>query len=133
MSCGKSLLSLPQNLSNSKALSDSALKGENTGEGSLPLREGRGGSGSWGGSGGREESSVELSVIDNGPGIPPEVSANLFTPFFSTKPQGQGIGLMLIRDILSAHGCTFSLLTDPGDHLTRFTIHFPSCRHVLSK
>ena len=117
----------------SRTLSDSPLEGENTGEGSLPLREGRGGSGSWGGSGGREESSVELSVIDNGPGIPPEVSANLFTPFFSTKPQGQGIGLMLIRDILSAHGCTFSLLTDPADHLTRFTIHFPSCRHVLSK
>ena len=66
-----------------------------------------------------------LVISDNGHGISPEVSRQLFTPFFSTKPQGQGIGLLLIRDILSAHGCTFSLLTDPADHLTRFTIRFP--------
>lgn len=66
-----------------------------------------------------------LVVTDNGHGIPPEVAQNLFTPFFSTKPQGQGLGLLLIRDILTAHGCDFSLLTDPEDHLTRFTIHFP--------
>ncbi len=46
-------------------------------------------------------------------------------PFFSTKPQGQGLGLLLIRDILTSHHCTFSLLTDPEDHLTRFTILFP--------
>ena len=68
---------------------------------------------------------TQLTVTDNGCGITPEVAQNLFTPFYSTKPQGQGIGLLLIRDILTAHGCTFSLLTDPNDHLTRFTIHFP--------
>ena len=66
-----------------------------------------------------------LTVTDNGRGIPPEVAAHLFTPFFSTKPQGQGIGLLLIRDILTAHHCTFSLLTDPTDHLTRITILLP--------
>ena len=68
----------------------------------------------------------KLTVTDNGRGISPEVAAGLFTPFFSTKPQGQGIGLLLIRDILTAHHCTFSLLTDPTDHLTRFTIQFPA-------
>ena len=68
---------------------------------------------------------TQLTVTDNGCGIAPEVAQNLFTPFYSTKPQGQGIGLLLIRDILTAHGCTFSLLTDPNDYLTRFTIHFP--------
>ena len=67
----------------------------------------------------------KLTITDNGRGITPEVAQNLFTPFFSTKPQGQGIGLLLIRDILTAHNCTFSLLTDPTDHLTRFTIQFP--------
>ena len=66
----------------------------------------------------------QLVVADNGRGIPAEVAQHLFTPFYSTKPQGQGLGLLLIRDILTAHGCTFSLLTDPDDHLTRFTIHF---------
>ena len=67
----------------------------------------------------------KLVVTDNGHGIPTSVASHLFTPFFSTKPQGQGLGLLLIRDILSSHHCTFSLLTDPNDHLTRFTIHFP--------
>ena len=111
-------------LSDSKTLSDSSLKGENTGEGSAkeasPLRGGL--EGSLGGF------PAELLISDNGHGIPPEVSSQLFTPFFSTKPQGQGIGLLLIRDILSAHGCAFSLLTSPEDHLTRFTIQFPPQR-----
>ena len=67
-----------------------------------------------------------LVVTDNGRGIPPSVARHLFTPFFSTKPQGQGLGLLLIRDILSSHHCTFNLLTDPNDHLTHFTILFPT-------
>ena len=66
-----------------------------------------------------------LIITDNGRGISPDAAQHLFTPFYSTKPQGQGIGLLLIRDILTSHGCTFSLLTDPTDHLTRFTINFP--------
>ena len=70
-------------------------------------------------------SPSQLVIADNGHGIPTEVAQNLFTPFFSTKPQGQGLGLLLIRDILTSHHCTFSLLTDPEDHLTRFTIQFP--------
>ena len=74
--------------------------------------------------GGEKEAGM-LVISDNGHGISPEVSSQLFTPFFSTKPQGQGIGLLLIRDILTAHGCNFNLLTSPDDHLTRFTIHFP--------
>ncbi len=68
---------------------------------------------------------ASLTITDNGRGISPEAAQHLFTPFYSTKPQGQGIGLLLIRDILTSHGCTFSLLTDPTDHLTRFTINFP--------
>ena len=70
-------------------------------------------------------SSSTLTITDNGLGISPEAAQHLFTPFFSTKPQGQGLGLLLIRDILTAHGCTFTLQTDPIDHLTRFTILFP--------
>ena len=71
------------------------------------------------------ERGATLVVTDNGHGIPPAIAKNLFTPFFSTKPQGQGLGLLLIRDILTSHHCTFNLLTDPEDHLTRFTIQFP--------
>ena len=66
-----------------------------------------------------------LTITDNGRGISPEVAQHIFTPFYSTKPQGQGLGLLLIRDILTKHGCTFTLLTNPDDGLTRFTIMFP--------
>ena len=66
-----------------------------------------------------------LTITDNGRGISPEVAQHIFTPFYSTKPQGQGLGLLLIRDILTKHGCNFTLLTSPDDGLTRFTIVFP--------
>ena len=66
-----------------------------------------------------------LTITDNGRGISPEAAEHLFTPFFSTKPAGQGLGLLLVRDILTAHRCTFTLLTAHADHLTRFTIQFP--------
>ena len=67
-----------------------------------------------------------LTIADNGHGIDSVVAQQLFAPFFTTKPQGQGLGLLLVRDVLTAHGCTFSLLTDHKDHLTRFTIVFPA-------
>lgn len=70
----------------------------------------------------RRPSFVE--VADNGGGISPETEAKLFTPFFSTKPNGQGIGLVFIREVLSRHACTFSLRTCE-DGLTRFLIRFP--------
>ncbi|MDX2283125.1 MAG: ATP-binding protein [Bacteroidia bacterium] len=62
-----------------------------------------------------------LAVWNNGPGIPPDVASQLFTPFFSTKPQGQGIGLTLVREILGRHGFAFSLETQP-DGWTVFRI-----------
>ena len=46
-----------------------------------------------------------IEVVDNGPGISKETEAKLFSPFFSTKPNGQGIGLIFIREVLSRHGC----------------------------
>ena len=52
-----------------------------------------------------------VEVIDNGQGISKETEAKLFSPFFSTKPNGQGIGLIFIREVLMRHGCTFSLRT----------------------
>ncbi len=64
-----------------------------------------------------------IEVIDNGPGITREAEQKLFTPFFSTKPNGQGIGLILIREILKRHHCNFSLRTG-SDGLTRFRISF---------
>ena len=68
-------------------------------------------------------SPLMLEVGDNGKGISKEVESKLFTPFFSTKPNGQGIGLIFIREVLMKHGCTFSLRTYP-DGITRFRIFF---------
>ena len=66
-----------------------------------------------------------LQISDNGGGISDEVSAEIFSPFFTTKPGGQGIGLMLVTEILRRHGCRYSLATDSATGLTSFTIIFP--------
>ena len=72
----------------------------------------------------RTLSPATIEVADNGKGISKETEAKLFSPFFSTKPNGQGIGLIFIREVLMRHGCTFSLRTY-ADGLTKFRIVFP--------
>jgi nitrogen fixation/metabolism regulation signal transduction histidine kinase len=64
-----------------------------------------------------------LEIADTGKGIDRETEARLFTPFFSTKPNGQGIGLVFIREVLQKHRASFSLGTFP-DGLTKFRIRF---------
>jgi nitrogen fixation/metabolism regulation signal transduction histidine kinase len=64
-----------------------------------------------------------LTIEDSGPGLTPEAQANLFTPFFSTKKHGQGIGLTLVGEILAGHGFGYTLArTDRAT--TAFTIAF---------
>ena len=60
-----------------------------------------------------------LSIIieDNGPGISEKTRQKLFTPFFTTKSSGQGIGLMFVREVLTNHQCKFSLTTENGHTL----------------
>ena len=69
------------------------------------------------------DNPASLRVIDHGCGIRPEEEQNLFTPFHSTKPDGQGLGLMLVQEVLSRHGFAFSLHTDEGGE-TVFCIQF---------
>ncbi|MBQ5817010.1 MAG: ATP-binding protein [Bacteroidaceae bacterium] len=68
-------------------------------------------------------SPASIVVTDNGRGIDKETERHLFSPFFTTKADGQGIGLIFIREVLGNHGCRYSLRTD-DDNLTRFTISF---------
>lgn len=72
----------------------------------------------------RTLSPAAIEIMDNGKGIDKETQAKLFSPFFSTKPNGQGIGLVFIREVLMRHGCTFSLRTYV-DGWTKFRIIFP--------
>lgn len=65
----------------------------------------------------------QLLIEDNGIGISPEAEQQIFSPFFTTKDNGQGIGLTLIREILVNHGFQYSLKTSE-DKLTTFQIRF---------
>lgn len=64
-----------------------------------------------------------LHVRDDGPGIPADLVPRLFEPFWSSKPQGQGIGLTLVHEILAAHDLTFTLVNRPEQGAV-FTIRF---------
>jgi len=65
----------------------------------------------------------ELVIGDTGRGIEQAIAGQLFSPFFSTKPDGQGIGLTLVKEILINHGFAFSL-QQAGEGHTRFVFHF---------
>ena len=50
-----------------------------------------------------EDNHVQIRVLDRGPGIPREIRDNLFTPFFTTKSSGMGMGLNICRSIVEFH------------------------------
>jgi len=66
------------------------------------------------------ELKTKIDVEDNGPGIAPELSGELFKPFFSTKPGGTGLGLFLAKTWIARMGGTLTLESAPG--CTRFSI-----------
>ncbi len=69
---------------------------------------------------------VTLSVIDTGPGITAEVAARLFTPFFTTKPEGMGLGLSLCRTVIEQHGGALDHGPGPGGRGTEFRFTLPA-------
>lgn len=62
----------------------------------------------------RREGAARLSVRDEGPGLAPEAASRAFTPFFTTKPGGHGVGLMLVREVLRRHGIAHELRSCEG-------------------
>ncbi|HWA38415.1 MAG TPA: ATP-binding protein [Burkholderiales bacterium] len=61
--------------------------------------------------------TVELGVMDNGPGVPPSSQGQLFEPFFTTDSKGTGLGLYLARELCSANGAQLEYVKDrPGAH-----------------
>jgi two-component system, NtrC family, nitrogen regulation sensor histidine kinase NtrY len=61
---------------------------------------------------------IAIAVSDNGPGIPPDQREKVFVPFFTTKRQGSGIGLTLVRQIAAAHGAAIDVSETPGGGAT---------------
>ena len=71
----------------------------------------------------RNDGFLHVTVEDEGPGLPD--TSNLFVPFFTTKPQGSGIGLALSRQIAEAHGGTLALENRTPDKGCRATLRLP--------
>ena len=65
----------------------------------------------------------QLTIVDTGKGIEDKVAEQLFSPFFSTKKDGQGIGLTIVREILLNHGFEF-FLKSFSEKRTEFVIKF---------
>jgi signal transduction histidine kinase len=73
-----------------------------------------------------EDDQIVVEIVDNGPGIPPEVQAHMFEPFFTTKGVGSGTGLGLVlsnRIVSSRHGGEIEFESKPGE--TRFKVRLP--------
>lgn len=68
-------------------------------------------------------SRLRIEVADNGPGVPEALAAHIFTPFFSTKKQGRGIGLAMVRHLVHANGGTVRYARSVGEG-ARFMLTF---------
>lgn len=66
---------------------------------------------------------VTIAVQDNGPGIPTEIQARIYEPFFSTKESGTGLGMSIVHSLVALHGGTIALAT--GENGTRFDVTVP--------
>jgi signal transduction histidine kinase len=69
---------------------------------------------------------VTIDVADTGPGIPPLILEKIFTPFFTTKAQGTGLGLPICNKLVQMHN-GFMRVTSDDAHGTVFTIELPAC------
>lgn len=81
----------------------------------------------------QEDNQLVVEIVDNGPGIPPEVQAHLFEPFYTTKPVGSGTGLGLLisnRIVADLHGGEIKFESKPGE--TRFKVRLPIHRKPVS-
>lgn len=72
---------------------------------------------------------VQLDVVDDGPGVPEDVRDRIFSPFFTTKPRGSGLGLSIVRKIVDAHDARIDVSAGPqGGTCFRVTIPVTALR-----
>jgi signal transduction histidine kinase len=65
-----------------------------------------------------EDGMCRVTVRDSGPGIPADVRERIFTPFFTTKARGTGLGLPTAKRIVEAHGGSIAVRSQPGEGTT---------------
>jgi two-component system sensor kinase FixL len=71
----------------------------------------------------KPDDMIEIRVVDTGPGIAPEIEAQLFQPFVTSKPNGMGVGLSISRTIVEAHGGHLTAEPNPeGGTIFRLTL-----------
>jgi signal transduction histidine kinase len=70
------------------------------------------------------EDRIAVTVRDTGGGIPPEVLKRMFEPYFTTKPEGTGLGLMIVQRVVREHGGLVEVSSEPGRGTT-FRILLP--------
>jgi signal transduction histidine kinase len=75
----------------------------------------------------RVDGEVALSVLDGGPGVPESDRERIFEPFFSTRKEGHGLGLAVVRQIARAHGAAVRVGEHPGGGAC-FSILLPAAR-----
>jgi two-component system, NtrC family, nitrogen regulation sensor histidine kinase NtrY len=78
----------------------------------------------------QRQDSTRIEIADTGGGLAPEESAQLFTPYYTSKPHGTGLGLAIVQSIVSDHGGRISVTSQPG-HGTTFIIELPANRDKL--
>ena len=71
---------------------------------------------------------VSFHVVDQGPGIAPDVAQRLFTPFYTTRSEGMGLGLSLCRTVIEQHGGALDFGPGPGGRGTEFQFTLPAPR-----
>lgn len=81
------------------------------------------------GAGKSDERTIELFVADAGDGVSPDAVAQVFDPFYTTKPAGMGMGLAISRAIIERHGGRISLNNEPGRG-ARFSVMLPIDREA---
>jgi signal transduction histidine kinase len=75
-------------------------------------------------SNGHSSTGIQITIADNGHGIPPDLEQRIFEPFYTTKTRGTGLGLAIARRITREHGGSIRLESEPGQG-TRAIVELP--------
>ncbi|PYQ42684.1 MAG: hypothetical protein DMG99_08390 [Acidobacteria bacterium] len=80
----------------------------------------------------REPQKVVIEVADTGTGLTPEECARIFTPYYTNKQHGSGLGLAIVQSVVSDHGGTITVRSQPGKG-TAFVIELPERPELLAE